>query len=162
MEGENVHLFKSTHRSICDTHPCRDCGEVQPAPLSGDGSDRSGHSFNILLIASPTKATLCKKINRWGKNHGGRMLWNAKVCHTKASVCFCHASLWEAPDDWLALAVRGALAFPCTCAKMDTLLMNCCVHVATTDAFRTAWRLCRLMRVGVNLYRENLMCFCSL
>lgn len=40
----------------------------KPAPLSRHGSDRSGHSFSILQIAPPTKATLCKKINKMEKN----------------------------------------------------------------------------------------------
>lgn len=67
MEGENVHLCTSTHQSICDTHTCRNWAKAQPCTIIRQWQWQIWSPFFILLIASPTKATLCKKINKTEK-----------------------------------------------------------------------------------------------
>lgn len=86
-----------------------------PAPLSANGSDRSGHTCYILLIASEPTGRHYVKINwrdilyksdplKWKYlSHKGFFLfqcWKA--------LCICHLSLCETLDDWLPLVGWGA------------------------------------------------------
>lgn len=70
MEGENVHLFLSTHPSICDTHTRAGNRAAAQSPhlYHATAVTDPVTLFSILQIAPPTKATLCKKINKMEKN----------------------------------------------------------------------------------------------